>query len=202
MRQPDHWYARNFAKDDPATREHVRQTLIPRWRKEIEKNQKAVNHLCKIGRDEDDPILALVTDEIETIRENIEIAEARLSDWEHSNARDPLADCGNQSAAFDLGAHLTRQAEWSERTFGPGARTEGVIDHIRKELREIEVAPGDLSEWIAVVLLALDGAWRSGASPDEIVSALAAKQARNENREWPDWRQADTSRAIEHVCHE
>lgn len=101
--------------------------------------------------------------------------------------------------AFDLRAHLQRQREWSERTFGPGSRAAGVIDHIRKELREIEADPTDLEEWIDVVILALDGAWRSGASPDEIVAQLVAKQAKNEVREWPDWRTQPTDRAIEHV---
>ncbi|HHJ1578118.1 dATP/dGTP pyrophosphohydrolase domain-containing protein [Pseudomonas aeruginosa] len=64
---------------------------------------------------------------------------------------------------FDL--HLERQRRFSERTFGPGSRAAGVVDHIRKELREIEEAPGDLAEWIDVVILALDGAWRTGATP-------------------------------------
>lgn len=94
--------------------------------------------------------------------------------------------------------HLHRQRAFSERTFGPGARTKGVIDHIRKELREIEAAPTDISEWIDVVLLALDGAWRSGASPEAIVAALLMKQTRNEARTWPDWRTADPNKAIEH----
>lgn len=38
----------------------------------------------------------------------------------------------------DLIAHLTRQAAFSRATFGPGPRTEGVIDHVKKELREVE----------------------------------------------------------------
>lgn len=99
---------------------------------------------------------------------------------------------------FDLIQHLHRQREFSERTFGPGARTAGVIDHIRKELREIEAAPADIGEWIDVVLLALDGAWRSGASPEAIAAALLMKQTRNEARTWPDWRTADPTKAIEH----
>ena len=64
---------------------------------------------------------------------------------------------------FDLLAHIRRHMEFSARTFGPGPRAAGVIDHIRKELREIEAAPDDLEEWIDVLMLALDGAWRSGA---------------------------------------
>jgi hypothetical protein len=102
------------------------------------------------------------------------------------------------AGAFDMLAHLRRQREWSERTFGPGPRTAGVIDHIRKELREIEADPTDLSEWIDVVILALDGAWRAGGSPEQIIAALVAKQTRNEGRTWPDWRTMPTDKAIEH----
>ncbi|HGN0947364.1 TPA: dATP/dGTP pyrophosphohydrolase domain-containing protein [Pseudomonas aeruginosa] len=97
---------------------------------------------------------------------------------------------------FDL--HLERQRRFSERTFGPGSRAAGVVDHIRKELREIEEAPGDLAEWVDVVILALDGAWRTGATPAQIIDALLAKQAKNESRSWPDWRTAPADKAIEH----
>lgn len=79
MRQPDHWYARNFAVNDASTREHVRQTLIPRWRKERETNETAISHLRRIGRDENDPILTLVLDETQEIKENIAIVEERLN---------------------------------------------------------------------------------------------------------------------------
>jgi hypothetical protein len=99
---------------------------------------------------------------------------------------------------FDMLKHLARQREWSERTFGPGPRTAGVIDHIRKELKEIEDAPGDVSEWIDVTILALDGAWRAGFTPEQIVAAIQAKQAKNESRKWPDWRTSPPDKAIEH----
>lgn len=67
-----------------------------------------------------------------------------------------------------------------------------------KELREIEADPADLSEWIDVAILALDGAWRAGFSPAEIIAAMLAKQAKNERRKWPDWRTMPTDKAIEH----
>ena len=100
---------------------------------------------------------------------------------------------------FDLSAHIARQREWSLRTFGPGPRTAGIIDHIRKELVEIEQAPDDLSEWIDVVILALDGAWRAGGGSWSIVQTLLAKQVKNEARTWPDWRTAPDGQAIEHI---
>jgi len=99
---------------------------------------------------------------------------------------------------MNLIEHLYYQKEFSERTFGPGPRTAGVIDHIRKELKEIEQEPDSLEEWVDVVILALDGCWRSGATPEEIVAMIQTKQAKNERRIWPDWRTADTDKAIEH----
>lgn len=99
---------------------------------------------------------------------------------------------------FDLVAHLRRQAEFSARTFGPGRRIEGVTDHIAKELIEVRDSGGDLAEWIDVLILALDGCWRTGASPEQIVCELLAKQTKNEGRTWPDWRTAPAGKAIEH----
>lgn len=111
----------------------------------------------------------------------------------------PAVEAGGGGVfGLDLVAHLHRQRDFSLRTFGPGPRSAGVVDHIRKELIEIEAAPSDLAEWIDVVILAFDGAWRIGATPEQIVAALQAKQAKNEARTWPDWRKADPSKAIEH----
>lgn len=99
---------------------------------------------------------------------------------------------------FDLVAHLRRQADFSARTFGPGARVEGVTDHISKELQEVRDSDGALAEWVDVIILGMDGAWRSGATPEQIVAAIEAKQAKNERRKWPDWRTAPAGKAIEH----
>lgn len=99
---------------------------------------------------------------------------------------------------FDLVAHLRRQADFSARTFGPGARVEGVTDHISKELQEVRDSDGALAEWVDVIILGMDGAWRSGATPEQIVAAIEAKQAKNEQRKWPDWRTAPAGKAIEH----
>jgi hypothetical protein len=114
--------------------------------------------------------------------------------------RDNMPPVGTKlfAAPFDFHEHLARQAAWSARTFGPGARTKGVCDHIRKELLEIESDPLDLREWIDVVILALDGAWRCGGTPEQIIAGIVAKQSKNEGRIWPDWRTADPDKAIEH----
>lgn len=104
-----------------------------------------------------------------------------------------------EGGGFDIVAHLERQRAFRLKTFGPGARTKGVVDHIRKELGEIEADPTDIMEWVDVIILAFDGAWRAGWKPAEIVEAIVAKQTRNEARNWPDWRTADADKAIEHV---
>jgi hypothetical protein len=100
---------------------------------------------------------------------------------------------------MDLVKHLERQRTFSLQTFGPGARTNAVLDHIRKELLEIEAFPHDLEEWVDLILLALDGAWRSGHCPEAVCCAIATKQIKNERRTWPDWRTADPDKAIEHI---
>lgn len=100
---------------------------------------------------------------------------------------------------FNLIDHLQRQQDFSLRTFGPGLRTDGLIDHIKKELKEIAANPYDVVEWVDVILLALDGAWRAGYEPDDICRAMHAKLQLNETRAWPDWRTADPGKAIEHI---
>ena len=101
---------------------------------------------------------------------------------------------------MDLVQHIIDQKSWSEETFGPSDRRgpEGVIDHLRKEIEEVTECPGDLEEWIDIVMLALDGAWRVGFTPWEISAMLASKLEKNRNRDWPDWRTAEPGKAIEH----
>jgi hypothetical protein len=55
---------------------------------------------------------------------------------------------------------------------------------MRKEMVEVrEASPEDrLSEWVDLIILAIDGA-----------------QSRNMSRVWPDWTQAEPGKAIEHV---
>lgn len=105
---------------------------------------------------------------------------------------------GRIVAGYDLITHLRQQRAWSKQTFGPGPRAEGVLDHISNEMEEVRENPTDLEEWIDLVMLSLDGAWRSGAEPTEIADCLMMKLKKNQKREWPDWRTVDTDKAIEH----
>ena len=81
---------------------------------------------------------------------------------------------------------IDSQRKWSLKNFGPGPRTEGNIAHIKKELDEIRANPADLTEWIDVILLALDGAWRAGYEPEEIIKELREKHLINLGRKWPE----------------
>lgn len=92
--------------------------------------------------------------------------------------------------------YLYCHIRWSYRAFGSGRKTHAILNHIRKELTEIEAAPCDLEEWIDVTILALDGAWRAGHGPWAIIRALWKKQKVNTRRVWviPD----DPHAPIEH----
>lgn len=94
--------------------------------------------------------------------------------------------------------HIRRQIRFSMTTFGPGPRLHGVLDHLAKELEEARANPEDVSEWADIIILAIDGAWRQGYLPQEILDAVIAKQDKNEQRQWPDWRDAPEGKAIEH----
>jgi hypothetical protein len=127
--------------------------------------------------------------------QNAEKVKKVLHEWEGR-----ILGVLNERAApaIDV-AHLENQREFSLNTFGPGERTQGVLDHIRKELLEVEAEPDDITEWADVIILALDGALRRGHPPQAIIDAVKDKQERNEARTWPDWRTADPNKAIEHV---
>lgn len=100
---------------------------------------------------------------------------------------------------MNLNEYLGEQIIFSLNAFGPGVRDAGIIDHIKKELVEIEEAPGDLDEWVDVIILALDGAWRNGHTPKNIADGLVKKQFKNLNRIWPDWKTAESGKVIEHI---
>ena len=97
-----------------------------------------------------------------------------------------------------LEAYLKRQRAWSRKTFGPGRKVESICRHVEKELVEVR-EEGALEEWVDVVILALDGALRTGASPREVCAALEAKFQKNLRRRWPDWREVPKDQPIEHL---
>lgn len=113
-------------------------------------------------------------------------------------------ECGacEKASKFSLADFIRQQKDFSLNAYGPGVRTDGVLKHIRKELLEIEADPFDLTEWIDVLLLTLDGTWRHGFEPEEVVLCLENKLAINKQRKWPDWRTVAEGESIHHIKEE
>ncbi|MGJ7039636.1 putative NAD(P)/FAD-binding protein YdhS [Shinella sp. BE166] len=97
-----------------------------------------------------------------------------------------------------LTTYFARHIEWSRKTFGAEARTKGLTNHIRKELLEIEREPRDLSEWVDVIILAMDGFWLHGGKAEDLMPALMSKQEKNMARTWADPRTLSEGDPIEH----
>lgn len=97
-------------------------------------------------------------------------------------------------------AYIRRQIEWSARTFGLGHRTVAIASHINREILEVFDKPHDLEEWIDIIILGLDGAWRCGKERDyselEIIEMLNRKQQKNFERAWV--RPEDPNQPCEH----
>lgn len=74
---------------------------------------------------------------------------------------------------FNLTQYIEELKAWQLETFGEEDRTEALVKHIRKELREIEAKPDDIDEWCDVMILSIEGAWRSGYEPIYIAHELS-----------------------------
>jgi len=83
---------------------------------------------------------------------------------------------------MNLRTYIREHIRWSQKTFGEGAFSTRPVNHIRKELDELFAKPTDLEEWIDVIILALDGAWRAGYNAADIVKMLMAKLKKNQSR--------------------
>lgn len=98
---------------------------------------------------------------------------------------------------MEICEYVNQHRFWSVRTFGTGMRTNGLIKHIKKELDEIAEDPSDLREWVDVIILGFDGAWRAGYTPEQISEELVRKQEENALRDWPSGMSEDEP--IEHL---
>lgn len=98
---------------------------------------------------------------------------------------------------MDLYKHLLSQIAWSRETFGPMG-LQGIIHHLEEEIEEVKQEPENLEEWVDVILLGFDGAWRSGHTAREIVEAINQKFKKNQKRQWPGWTTQDRDQKIKH----
>ena len=119
--------------------------------------------------------------------------------------------------SITLEQFIAKQIYVSSRAFGPNERSEGIRKHIESELLEImgaESADERVQEWVDVIILGIDGAWRAAAHSageqgdmeealsgisEQVASALEAKVEKNGRRKWPDWRTVGEDQPIEHV---
>jgi hypothetical protein len=86
---------------------------------------------------------------------------------------------------------------WSIKVF-PEYHTMGIIGHNHLELIEIGQAPSDLSEWIDVIILAVDGAWRRGHEPLGDHRRGLCQAGSLQSQDMADWCTAAKDVAFEH----
>lgn len=83
---------------------------------------------------------------------------------------------------------FNRHRSWSVIAFGETHSLESILNHIRSKCDEIQADPAkakDLDLWEDVIALAVDGAWRGGASPADIAQGILNTQNRNILRDYP-----------------
>jgi len=96
-------------------------------------------------------------------------------------------------------AIVQEQKIWAMKTFGEGMHTAGLLKHIGKECNEIHRAPYDTEEWCDVLILAMEGAWRSGVSPKEVEAILKEKLRKIQLRSYPAATDRVDGEPIEHL---
>lgn len=113
----------------------------------------------------------------------------------------------------ELVEFIEKQVIFSRKAFGPDERTKGIIDHIKKELIEVEESDGSINEWVDVALLAIDGMQRAASKLNkdrgiestpalvamDVADCLNGKLQTNMGRDWPDWKKIGPDKAIEHM---
>jgi hypothetical protein len=110
---------------------------------------------------------------------------------------------------MDFKHYLIRKIQWSIKTFGQGKRTNGVLQHISREIEEVKGSNGSAKEWVDLVILSLDGLCRElvynkpgmseVAASNAAITLLMEKQLENEAREWPPVDEANQDVAIAHL---
>ena len=105
----------------------------------------------------------------------------------------------------ELSAWCNEKGRWSDETFGLNDETKGpnfetLCLHIEKELAEVRDKPQDLSEWVDIILLAMDGYYRYGGR--DLGVDLDRKHYLNQCRKWPDPATREPGTPTEHIREE
>lgn len=90
--------------------------------------------------------------------------------------------------------------EFSNNTFGPPSHRGpiGPLDHLEKEIQETLDNPTDIKEYVDCFFLIIDATRRAGFNIIEFEQACWEKLEENKARNWPDWRNSDPNKTIEH----
>jgi len=94
---------------------------------------------------------------------------------------------------------VNRQRTWSTTQFGESVDLPRILNHITEATGDVEKEPARLHNWIDIVLLAMDGAWRAGHSPKEVVQAIQDVQVRNIMRDWQNPGDLPIGEPIKHI---
>jgi hypothetical protein len=89
--------------------------------------------------------------------------------------------------------------QWQHETFGPNRPVTGVLEHMRREIAEIEAKPQDRAEWADLLILLIAGADRAGVPLKDVLEAAVLKTHVNKRRKWPDWRTQPEDAPIHHL---
>lgn len=101
--------------------------------------------------------------------------------------------------SYDLIKALKRQFEFSQRVFGAGPKTEQILRHISRQSVDTIARGNPTEEWVDIMILAMDGALRSGSTPYEIAGLLEYKMTVNEAREWPKLEDQVMDEPVHHI---
>lgn len=132
---------------------------------------------------------------------NTEVERRRTAEraWAVNNT--VIANLGEalyEAKQLHLGYWLADIMAWQHETFGPLQTLEGIRDHMRREVKEIEDAPEDRTEPIDLIMLGISYLRKLGLDAAEIVALWQQRMVALKGRTWPDWRTADPDKAIEH----
>lgn len=92
----------------------------------------------------------------------------------------PIPNLQNQKASLNFETFLLEWMQASARFYGPGELTAQKLRDIADDINHIHEHGPSILFWIDIMLEALDGCWRSGYTPEQIVegmrSVLVVKQ--------------------------
>jgi len=129
-----------------------------------------------------------------------EVMEMRK--WDYTSAAVHFYGHGFEDASnkgVTLEDCIKRQQTFALKAFGEGDHSKGLLEHIKKEVIEIYEDASDTEEWVDIIILAMEGAWRTGASPKDIADIFNLKMSKNERRAWPAIGSIEPGKPIEHL---